>query len=104
MRPERGAGILDIGLVAGSPPRFETQEDEMKPRAWQIAATLVEVLNEFGCTPEEARDALDDAWTDFDSDYQNRAEADSIERSRFDNALGAKCDAKARENEARKLK
>lgn len=45
-----------------------------KPRVWRIQEALMEVLREFECTPEEAKNLCDDAVGDFKAEYENRAE------------------------------
>jgi hypothetical protein len=42
----------------------------MKPRNWQITEALVEVLKDFDCSLEEAKNLLADAYTDYDAQME----------------------------------
>lgn len=46
-----------------------------KPRSWQITDALVEVLRDFDCTMEEAKNLLQDTVGEYESDLDSRAEA-----------------------------
>ena len=58
----------------------------MKPRNWQITEALIEVLKEFDCSLEEARNLLQDAASDFESHLEARSEAYWSERSEPDDS------------------
>ena len=46
-----------------------------KLRSWQMQEALMEVLRDFDCTPDEAKNICQDVVGDFTADYENRAEA-----------------------------
>jgi len=43
----------------------------MEPRNWQITAALVEVLKDFDCSLEEAKNLLQDAYNDYDAQVED---------------------------------
>lgn len=46
-----------------------------KPRSWQITEALIEVLTDFDCSLDEAKNLLQDAAGDYEAELENRAEA-----------------------------
>ena len=75
-----------------------------KSRDSLIVESVVEILTGWECDIAEARDFLANALTDYAEEYERRAEEQWLERQTFDNALGSRCDAQARAEEARRLK
>jgi len=55
----------------------------MKPRNWQITEALVEVLKDFDCSLEEAKNLLADAYTDYDAQMESayQRQQDSLAES-----------------------
>ncbi|TPK14134.1 hypothetical protein [Mesorhizobium sp. B2-5-11] len=55
----------------------------MKPRNWQITEALVEVLKDFDCSLDEAKNLLQDAYTDYDAQMEDayQRQQDSLSES-----------------------
>jgi hypothetical protein len=55
----------------------------MKPRNWQITEALVEVLKDFDCSLTEAKNLLQDAYTDYDAQMEDawQRQQDSLTES-----------------------
>lgn len=54
-----------------------------KPRNWQITEALVEVLKDFDCSLEEAKNLLQDAYNDYDGQMEDayQRQQDSLAES-----------------------